>query len=65
MLRRSERRWMQLVAGVLLALVGLVWALQGAGVLPGSVMSGEREWLVIGTVVVVVGAALAARAWRA
>jgi hypothetical protein len=55
---------MQIATGAVLALVGLVWALQGAGVLPGSAMSGEREWLVIGTVVTVVGAALAVRAAR-
>ena len=55
---------MQVAVGVVLALVGLVWALQGAGVLPGSAMSGEREWLVIGAVVVVVGSALAVRAAR-
>ena len=64
MLRRAERLWMQVAVGAVLTLVGLVWALQGAGVLPGSVMSGEREWLAIGLVVVVVGVVLAARAWR-
>jgi hypothetical protein len=55
---------MQLIAGVVLALVGLIWALQGIGILPGSAMSGEREWLVIGAVVVIVGTVLAARAGR-
>ena len=64
MLGRSERRWMQVAVGVVLALVGLLWALQGAGVLPGSAMSGEREWLFIGAVVVVVGSVLAVRAAR-
>jgi hypothetical protein len=29
-------------------LVGLVWTLQGVGVLPGSFMTGSRFWLAIG-----------------
>jgi hypothetical protein len=36
-----------------------VFALQGAGVLPGSYMTGDRTWLVIGSVMVVGGLALA------
>jgi hypothetical protein len=44
---------------VLAALAGAVFALQGAGVLPGSYMTGDRTWLVIGSVMVVGGLALA------
>jgi hypothetical protein len=55
---------MQIAIGVVLALVGLVWALQGAGVLPGSAMSGQRQWLVIGLALIAAGAVLAARAAR-
>jgi hypothetical protein len=36
------------VLAAIAALVGLVWALQGAGILPGSFMSGDPVWLVIG-----------------
>ncbi|MBO0830123.1 MAG: hypothetical protein J2P24_20305 [Streptosporangiales bacterium] len=43
------------VIGVLVALAGAVFALQGAGVLPGSMMSGDPKWTVIGVVMVVVG----------
>jgi len=46
------------VIGVLLALGGLVWILQGVGILPGSFMSGDSKWAIIGMVVVVVAAAL-------
>jgi len=46
------------VVGVVLVLLGLLWALQGAGVLGGSVMSGQRMWLVIGIVVAIVGVVL-------
>jgi hypothetical protein len=52
-------RTLTLVIGVLAALAGAVFALQGAGVLPGSYMTGDRTWLVIGSVMVVGGLALA------
>lgn len=52
-------RWIVLVVGVLVALVGLLWALQGAGVIGGSMMSGQKTWLVIGLIALVVGIAVA------
>jgi hypothetical protein len=42
----------------LLALVGLVWVGQGVGLIPGSVMSGDPFWAVVGGVLLVVGAAI-------
>lgn len=47
------------IAGVVLALMGLVWTLQGFGVIGGSAMSGSTTWAVIGPIVVVLGAVLA------
>ncbi|WP_300014549.1 hypothetical protein [Pseudonocardia sp.] len=47
--------------GALLVVIGAVWTLQGAGVLPGSFMTGSRSWLVIGLVCVVAGVAVL---WR-
>jgi hypothetical protein len=47
-----------LIVGVVLLLLGLLWALQGAGVVGGSFMSGKTMWLVIGIVVALVGAGL-------
>lgn len=47
-----------LVAGALLVVLGLLWVLQGAGVLGGSIMSGQRLWLGIGIVVGVAGLVL-------
>jgi hypothetical protein len=44
-----------LVLSALLALVGLLWILQGSGVLSGGSMSGSRTWLVIGVICLVVG----------
>lgn len=52
------------VLGVLLLLIGAVWALQGANVLPGSVMTGSPFWLVVGVVCVVAGVVLLVRAVR-
>jgi hypothetical protein len=44
---------------VIAILAGAVWILQGSGVLPGSFMTGQRMWLVIGVVVAIVGLVLA------
>ncbi len=43
-------KWVMNILGVILALVGIVWILQGANVLPGSVMSGNMMWAYIGIV---------------
>jgi hypothetical protein len=48
-----------LILGVIAIVAGCVWILQGSGVLPGSVMSGQRMWLIIGIIVAIVGLALA------
>lgn len=48
----------------LLALVGSVFALQGIGVLPGSVMTGDPKWAVIGTVMLMTAALLVWSAFR-
>lgn len=47
-----------LVLGIIALLTGGVWILQGTGALPGSFMTGQRMWLVIGLVVAAVGVAL-------
>jgi len=46
------------IPGVILLLLGLLWMLQGAGVVGGSFMSGQRLWLVIGIVVALAGLVL-------
>ncbi|MFC8682046.1 hypothetical protein ACFT30_11025 [Microbacterium ureisolvens] len=53
-----KRMWPYLVLGIVLALVGAVWTLQGLNVLGGSVMSGSPLWAIIGPIVLVVGVAL-------
>jgi hypothetical protein len=46
------------VLGVLLALMGAVWFLQGINVLPGSLMSGQTQWVIYGAIAVIIGIAL-------
>jgi hypothetical protein len=52
-------RTLSLVLGLLAIIAGAVWILQGSGVLPGSFMTGQRMWLIIGIIVAIVGLALA------
>jgi hypothetical protein len=47
-----------MVVGVVLLLVGGLWILQGAGMLKGSVMTGQSRWLWIGIGCAVVGLGL-------
>jgi hypothetical protein len=46
--------------GNLLALlvlaIGVLWSLQGLGLVQGSFMTGQKQWLYIGLVTIVVGA---------
>ena len=53
--------WVGRVVGLLLVLIGAVWALQGVGVIGGSSMTGSSTWLVIGIVLVIAGLALVMR----
>lgn len=56
------RPWLLLIAFVLV-LLGVVWVGQGVGLIGGSFMSGSSMWAVIGTVLLVVGVAIAVREW--
>ena len=48
--------WIKGIAGTVCVLIGLLWIGQGTNLLPGSFMSGQRQFAVIGLVLVVVGA---------
>jgi hypothetical protein len=50
--------WPFLVPGVILGAIGLVWTLQGVGVLQGSVMTGSTLWATIGPIMLVFGLVL-------
>lgn len=49
-----------IVLGVIALGVGAVWIGQGLGVIPGSVMTGDRLWFTIGLIVGIVGVFLVA-----
>ena len=46
------------VAGALFLLMGCVWFLQGINILPGSFMSGQTKWAIIGAVLLIAGIGL-------
>jgi hypothetical protein len=48
----------RIIVGALATLFGLVWALQGLNLLPGTFMRGSSLWVVIGLVVAAVGVTL-------
>ncbi len=50
--------------GILLIALGGVWFLQGIGVLPGSFMTGQTRWSVIGAIAAAVGSAMLVLARR-
>lgn len=50
--------------GLIVALFGLIWALQGFGVLGGSPMSNTTTWSVIGPITVLIGIVIAVFSWR-
>jgi hypothetical protein len=45
------------IAATLLIFVGVIWLLQGLGVLVGSMMSGDAKWAAIGGGMVIAGVA--------
>ena len=53
-------RWLWMVVGVLVVLVGGLWTLQGLDVMGGSAMSGKTIFAVIGPIVAVIGLVLIA-----
>ncbi|ORW32442.1 hypothetical protein AWB91_10805 [Mycobacterium paraense] len=53
-----------LALGLLIALFGLIWALQGFGVLLGSPMSNTTTWSIVGPITVVIGLVIAVVSWR-
>jgi hypothetical protein len=58
------KRPLPFVGGVVVVLFGLLFTLQGVGVLSGSSMSNTTTWSVLGPIIVVVGAVLVYRGTR-
>jgi hypothetical protein len=57
-------RIMLVGAGLLIALAGVIFTLQGVGVIGGSFMSGTTTWAVAGPVIALAGLALVILALR-
>jgi hypothetical protein len=51
-------------AGVVIAAAGVIFTLQGVGLLGGSVMSGVTFWAVVGPIIALAGLAVAALGLR-
>jgi hypothetical protein len=58
----SKRLWV--VVGGVVAVFGLLFTLQGTGVIGGSAMSGSTFWAVAGPVIIVIGLVVAAAGVR-
>jgi len=63
-MKRRGDRIVVIVAGAILLLVGIVFGGQGLGIIPGSVMTGDRTWFYIGLVMAFVGVVLLLIAFR-
>ena len=48
-------RVLSTIVAILLMLVGCVWLLQGINVIPGSFMTGQTKWALIGGLCIVAG----------
>ena len=57
-MKNRAGRVILIVIGVLALGVGAVWMGQGAGLIPGSFMTGDRFWFNVGLAVAVVGGVL-------
>jgi hypothetical protein len=46
------------IAGMLIAIAGVVWTLQGLGYIKGSVMTGVTLWVMVGPLIALCGLAV-------
>ncbi|MBI1730970.1 hypothetical protein HY229_00990 [Candidatus Acetothermia bacterium] len=51
-------RSISIIGGILVALLGIVWILQGINVIPGAFMSGQSFWAFMGVIAIAVGGGL-------
>jgi hypothetical protein len=58
------KRPLPFVAGVIVLIAGVVFTLQGFGVLKGSTMSNTTTWSILGPIIAIAGAALVYRGTR-
>ena len=48
-------RLMRNLLALIVLAIGLLWSLQGIGLVPGSFMTGQSQWLCIGLLTMLVG----------
>ena len=58
-------RSVMILLGVLVALAGLLFTLQGVGAVSGSPMSNTTTWSILGPIIALIGIAIAFAGWRA
>jgi Co/Zn/Cd efflux system component len=52
------------VAGIVISLLGILFTLQGVGVVSGSTMSNTTTWTVLGPIIAIIGALLVVQGTR-
>ena len=57
-------RYVLLIVGGLMILMGGIWLLQGISILPGSFMTGQVFWAVMGVIFIAVGGLLVLAGFR-
>jgi amino acid transporter len=58
------KRPLPFVGGIVVALLGILFTLQGVGVVKGASMSNTTTWSILGPIIVIVGLALVYRGTR-
>ncbi|CDX13728.1 conserved exported hypothetical protein [Mesorhizobium sp. ORS 3324] len=48
-------RLIRILLALIVTTIGVLWSLQGLGLVQGSFMTGQREWLYIGLITMLVG----------
>ncbi|MBX7431517.1 hypothetical protein JDV09_05250 [Mycobacterium sp. Y57] len=57
-------RTVLIVVGIVVALFGLLFTLQGVGAVSGSPMSNTTTWSVLGPIIAIAGILVAVAGWR-
>ncbi len=60
----GDMRQFSLYLGILMTLGGLLFTLQGIGVVQGSTMSNTTTWSVLGPIIAIAGAGMVYVNWR-
>jgi hypothetical protein len=47
-------KWVWNILALIMLLVGTVWILQGINILPGSYMTGNPTWAILGTILAII-----------